>query len=140
MTSAGQTLLIVGLVVAMPVVFVGFWMSVCWLLALIGGWRALASPYRVDGEPKGPMRRVFGMIGLVSYNGVLDVGASQHGLELRVMSLFRAGHPPLRIPWNAVHVEGEQSGLLGSHTKVRLGGRTVLRVRTDVWNELSKGR
>jgi hypothetical protein len=138
MTSTGQTLLIAVIVIAAPLVFVGFWMGVCWLLALVGGWRALAGRYRVDGEPRAPTRRTFGMLGLVSYNGVLDVAASNSGLDLRVMSLFRAGHPPLRIPWTDIRVEGETWSLFGSQTKVRLGRSIVLRVPTDVWRELSK--
>ncbi len=140
MPSAGQTLLTVAIVIAAPIVFVGFWMGVCWILALAGGWRALAGRYRVEGELRAPSRRTSGMVGLVSYNGVLDLSASNLGLDVRVMSLFRAGHPPLRIPWADIRVEDESAGLFGSQTKLRLGGRTVLRVPTDIWNELSAPR
>ena len=139
MSSSADIVLILAIVIVAPVVFVGFWMGVCWILALAGGWRALAARYRVSNEPRPTTQRTSGMVGLVSYNGVLELAASRLGLELRVMGLFRAGHPPLRIPWTDVRVEGEQAGLFGTQTKLRLGDRTVLRLPTAVWQSLSKG-
>lgn len=132
-----QALLTAAIVIAAPLVFVSFWMGVCWLLALVGGWRSLASRYRVDSEPRPTTRSTSGMVGLVSYNGVLELAASGLGLDLRVMKLFRAGHPPLRIPWTDIAVEGERAGLFGSQTKLRLGGSTTLRVPSKVWQELA---
>jgi hypothetical protein len=141
MTSPVQILLYVGLAIAMPLVFVGFWMGVCWLLALVAGWRGLASRYRVDTEPKPATQTTSGMVGLVSYNGVLQVGASNAGLDLRVMVLFRAGHPPLRIPWTDIRVESETAGLFGSQTKLRLGSNgPALRLPSKVWQQLSRPR
>jgi hypothetical protein len=138
MSSPTQILLIVAIVLAAPMVFVGFWMGVCWLLALMGGWRGLAARYRVDSEPRPSTQRVSGMLGLVSYNGVLELAASKMGLDLRVMMLFRAGHPPLRIPWADIRVEGESSGLFGSQTKVRLGpSGPTLRVPSELWQQLT---
>jgi hypothetical protein len=141
MTSPMQTVLIVALVIAGPLVFIGFWMSVCWLLALAGGWRGLATRYRVDSEPRPQTQSTSGMLGLVSYNGVLELAASNVGLDLRVMMLFRAGHPPLRIPWADIRVESEQAGLFGSQTKLRLGASgPVLRLPSKVWQGLSRPR
>jgi hypothetical protein len=141
MSSPADVMLIVALAIAMPLAFVGFWMGVCWLLALVGGWRGLARRYRVHGEAKPTTQSTSAMLGVVSYNGVLQVGASDTGLELRVMSLFRAGHPPLRIPWTDVRDEGEQSGLFGTQTKLRLGPNgTTLRLPSKVWQQLSRPR
>jgi hypothetical protein len=138
MTSPMQILLIVALVIGGSLVFVGFWMSVCWLLALVGGWRSLATRYRVDSEPRPMTQTTSGMLGLVSYNGVLELAASDSGLDLRVMMLFRAGHPPLRIPWADIRVESERAGLFGSQTKLRLGASgTALRVPSKVWQGIS---
>lgn len=138
MTSPVQILLIVGLAIAGPLVFVGFWMGVCWLLALLGGWRGLATRYAVDRDPNSMMHSTSGMLRGVSYNHVLQVGASPSGLELRVMILFRAGHPPLRIPWTDVRVEDERAGLFGSYTKLRLGSNgPTLRLPSEVWQVLS---
>jgi hypothetical protein len=141
MTSPLQILLYVGLAIAMPLVFVGFWMGVCWLLALAGGWHGLASRYRVNGDATPKMQSISGAIGPVSYNYVLQVGASKAGLELRVMALFRAGHPPLRIPWADIRVEDEHAGLLGFLTKVRLGPNgPSLRLPSKVWQQLDRPR
>jgi hypothetical protein len=141
MSSATDILLIVALAIAMPLVFVGFWMGVCSLLALVAGWRGLASRYRVHTDPKPATQTTSGMVGLVSYNGVLQVGASNAGLDLRVMVLFRAGHPPLRIPWTDIRVESETSGLFGSQTKLRLGSNgPALRLPSKVWQQLSRPR
>lgn len=141
MTSLVQILPIVGLAIAMPLVFVGFWMGVCWLIALVGGWHGLARRYRVHGELGATTQNTSGMLGLVSYNGVLQVGASKDGLDLRMMVLFRAGHPPLRIPWADIRVEDERSGWLGFLTKVRLGPNgPALRVPSKVWQKLSQAR
>lgn len=141
MTSPVQILLYVGLAIAMPLVFVGFWMGVCWLLALVGGWRSLASRYRVNGEAKPTTQSTSGMLGLISYNGVLEVGASHAGLDLRVMALFRAGHPPVRIPWTDIRVEDEHAGLFGSHTRLRLGSNgPALRLPSKVWQGLHRPR
>jgi hypothetical protein len=141
MTSPVQILLYIGIAIAMPLVFVGFWMGVCWLLALVGGWRTLAARYRMHDEQKPTTQSTSGMLGLVSYNGVLQVGASNIGLDLRVMALFRAGHPPLRIPWTDIRVEDERAGLLGAQTRLRLGpGGPALRLPSRVWQGLSRPR
>lgn len=141
MTSPVQILLYVGIAIAMPLVFVGFWMSVCWLLALVGGWHGLASRYAVHDETKPATQSISGALGVVSYNGVLQVGASNTGLDLRVMALFRAGHPPLRIPWTDIRVEKENAGLFGWQTILRLGPNgPALRLPSKVWQALNRPR
>lgn len=138
MTSALDVLLVVGLVIAGPIVFVGFWMGIGYLLALLGGWTRLAARYRTSEPSPLGAESASGMLGLVSYNGVLVVGLAEDGLDLRTMLLFRAGHPPLRIPWAEIQVEGESRGLLGRVTRLRLGHGPLLRLPTKVW-ERSEG-
>ena len=41
---------------------------------------------------------------LANYNRVLTLGASQEGLYLACMFLFRFMHPPLLIPWSEIKV------------------------------------
>lgn len=141
MGSSLDTLLVVLAVIAGPFAFVGFWMAVCWLLGTLSGWGGLARRYRTNApEPFGADGMLSGMLGLVSYRGVLQVGFAEDGFDLRVMMLFRAGHPPVRIPWSEIRVEGESSGFLtGRVTRVRLGeGGPLLRLPTQVW-ERSEG-
>jgi hypothetical protein len=134
MGSAIDTLVTALVIIAAPFVFVGFWMGVCWLLGTASGWRRLGRRWRTSEPAPLGSEWVLGMLGLVSYNGVLSVGVAEDGLDLRVMLLFRAGQPPLRIPWSEIRVEGESPGLFVSRTRVRLGERgPVLRIPSAVW-------
>jgi hypothetical protein len=134
MDSALDTLVTALVIIAAPFGFVGFWMGVCWLLGAASGWRGLARRWRTREEAPIGAEWVSGMLGLISYNGVLSVGVAEDGLDLRVMLLFRAGQPPLRIPWSEIRVEGESPGLFGSRTRLRLGERgPTLRIPSAVW-------
>ncbi len=134
MSSALDALLMVAAIFGGVLGFVGFWMGICVLLGLMSGWRGLASRYGARGDEPSHSQTVWGMVGMVSYNGVLHLAATHVGLDMRVMPLFRAGHPPLLVPWAAIRVEGERSGLFGKQTLVRLGeGGPLLRVSSDVW-------
>jgi len=42
------------------------------------------------------------------YNNILTIGADEGGLYLGVLFLFRAGHPPLYIPWREISVVERQ--------------------------------
>jgi hypothetical protein len=141
MSGALDALLLVAAIFAGIAGFVGFWMLVCMLLGLMSGWRGLASRYGARGDEPSHAQTVWGMVGMVSYNGVLHLAATHVGLDMRVMPLFRAGHPPLLVPWAAIRVEDTKAGLLGTHTKVRLGeGGPLLRVPSEVWKQLESGR
>lgn len=138
MSSSLDSLLILVGIAGGLVAFVGFWLGVCWLLGLASGWRGLAARHRASREPPLGSRMTSGMLGVVSYNGVLEIGADVEGLDLRVMAMFRAGHPPLRIPWSVIRVEGEHHGIFIKQTKIRLGeGGPMLRIPTSVWREVT---
>ena len=90
-----------------PVGFVAFWCGIMWFVSRLSGWAMLAEKYPGGGEDElikwepwqsGTFRASCG------YNGCLWVGASQKGLQLRTgpWLLFRAGHAPVRIPWEAI--------------------------------------
>lgn len=137
MSSALDALLMVAAIFGGVLGFVGFWMGICVLLGLMSGWRGLANRYETRSEPPSQSETVYAMLGLVSYKGVLELASTPEGLDMRVMALFRAGHPPLRIPWQVIGVEGEHIGLFGQQTKVRLGnGGPLLRVPSEVWAKL----
>jgi hypothetical protein len=85
------------------VIFPLFWAFVCWLVALIGGWRRLAQVYRANEVPSEPgLFARFVAVGLASYRNTITVRMTPTGLHLAVMFLFRPGHPPLAIPWDAL--------------------------------------
>ena len=84
--------------------FALFWMAIVTLLGTLSGWKAMHAGF---GLPPGVVAPggslVSGRVGVVNYNNVLRVGCDRFGLYLSVLVFFRAGHPPLFIPWNEVH-------------------------------------
>lgn len=87
--------------------FVGGWVVVCLLLARFGGWNALAKRYRTSEAGTGQLFR-FASLALgpgrmpVTYRGCVAIEIGERGLLIRVLPLFRFGHPPLLIPWRAI--------------------------------------
>ena len=141
--AASPTLLVVLVVVLAPIGSVAIWSGNCVLLALLSGWAALARRYRcADDEPHGAEHFVTGMLGVVSFRGALTVGIAEDGLDLRVMAVFRPGHPPLRIPWDAIQVEGEaRRWFFGPVTHLRLGpGGPLLRLPSEIWARAGRPR
>ena len=49
---------------------------------------------------------------LAHYNNVLTLGASQRGLYLASMFLFRFMHPPLLVPWSEIKVRRSKGWVL----------------------------
>src|SRR5262245_56015564 len=93
---------------AVPILFALLFAS-SWCLAMfvfswIGGWAALASKYRATRVPDGK-RFLFqsAALGNMNYGLCLTVVVDSAALYLQVFPLFRAGHPPLLIPWAEMH-------------------------------------
>jgi hypothetical protein len=92
--------------VGFPLFFVTMWCSVCLLLSAVGGWRRIAERFPDIPIPDGatasyPMAT--GMVGLVSYRNCLKVQVAPGGVHVAVWKIFGLGHPPMFIPWNAMH-------------------------------------
>jgi hypothetical protein len=93
-------------------VFVAGWFTMLTLLSLVGGWNALAGPYRDLGDAEGRAYRVSSISikrGLlpIDYGNCVSVRISSGGVRLAVWLPFRWFHPPLFIPWTAIpHCEG----------------------------------
>jgi hypothetical protein len=95
------------LVAIIPLYFLFLWLLVGAIISYVGGWFSLSQVYRTrvpfDGAKWGGQSgRMRG--GLANYNNVLTVGASQRGLYLTCMFLFRFMHPPLLVPWSEIKV------------------------------------
>ena len=108
MTSEQLVLLFAGFLLF----FAATWTVAAFVISKIGGWSALAERYRMQQGTFTGWTAHFqsGRMRLTArYGGVLTVGANEMGLYLAVNPLFRAGHPPLFIPWNAIEVrEGKR--------------------------------
>ena len=84
--------------------FVLIWVTILKALAFAGGWSKLAARYP-DSGLRPPSRSLWmqsAKVGWVGYNNCLTLGVGPEGLHLAVWPLFRAGHPPLLIPWDEV--------------------------------------
>ncbi len=69
------------------------------LLSRLGGWRRLASMYRLSGAFSGKVWRFqSGKFNWAGYNNCLSVGANEKGLYIAALFIFRAGHPPPVYP------------------------------------------
>ena len=91
--------------------FVVIWIFTAWLVALMGGWRELATVYR--GEASMFQGRTWSFQsarfrGTMRYNNALIIGVNEQALMLRMILFFRFSHPTLIIPWSDVSVSTEQ--------------------------------
>lgn len=84
------------------IVFPLFWCFVVWLISRFG-WARLAKHYAVARPPSGAAQPVMcGMVSASTYRGVMRFQPDAEGFYLWTSIFFRAGHPPLYIPWSDV--------------------------------------
>jgi hypothetical protein len=93
-----------------PFFFVGMWVFVTYLVALIGGWKRLAAHYQSNSDFLGQQWSFSsGRLGVSNYSAALTVGANSSGLYLAVLLPWRPGHPPLFIPWQEINTSTSKS-------------------------------
>ena len=122
-----------------PLFFVGMWCGVSMLLSVAGGWRRLAQRYPARGLPTG---KRFGWqgarLGWVNYNNCMTIYSSAEGLHLSVWFLFRLGHPPVFIPWEAIRNEQERKVLWVESIRFEVGSPSV--VKMELAKKVFEGR
>jgi hypothetical protein len=97
-----------------PVLFVALWIIVCLFIGFVSGWSSLTQRFKSDtalyGEIKtaGPLFYSVYMRFWSHYSGVVRLAAAEDALYLSILILFRAGHPPLRVPWNEIKFDRTQ--------------------------------
>lgn len=91
-----------------PILFIGFWLLLCYWFSETTGWRYLAQKYP---KPAGissetmhfqslRMQQADLPINGGGYNGVVTIGLGQDGMSLSTtLPLFRFAHPPIFVPW-----------------------------------------
>ena len=96
--------LIFAIVGGFLIVFPLFWCLVVWILSRVSGWHRLAALHASGSRPVAGVCHVgvTGMVGGVSYRGVLTLHFDTGGFFLEVMPLFKIGHPRLFIPWSEI--------------------------------------
>jgi hypothetical protein len=88
-----------------PVFFACVWVFACIVVGIISGWHSLAKRFSSNSAPYGETKTVGPFFYSIytrfwgHYSSVIRLTAADDALYLSVLSLFRAGHPPLRIPW-----------------------------------------
>ena len=88
----------------------GFWIAVCFIISVASGWFALSQQFTRQSEPCGEIRTVGPLFFTVymrfwgHYSSVIRATATRDGLYLSVLFPFRAGHPPLAIPWEEIEL------------------------------------
>lgn len=84
-----------------PIVFVGFWFAIAYLLSFVSGWRALAAHYATDRPPTG-VQFGFSSASLrgVNFRGSLNLSVAGEGLFLWPFLLFRPAFTRLFVPWS----------------------------------------
>ncbi len=88
-------------------IFFLWWCFVVWLVGKISGWQELAEKYPGGSQLDDPMVRwkwwqSVSMRAHCNYNNCLILGISPKGLALRMPFVFRVGHPPILLPWQAI--------------------------------------
>lgn len=87
--------------------FAAGWLTLCGLLARIGGWANLAKDFRTHDNQEGE-RFLFasGRLGNrlfpANYGNCLIVTVNARGIRLAILLPFRFQHPPLFLPWSAM--------------------------------------
>jgi hypothetical protein len=107
------------------------------VLSIVGGWSKLAQFYNSTDGIEGTEWRFqcastrFG----VKYNRCLNITANGEGIRITMLFLFRAGHPPLFIPWRDISVKQETSFHFWKYT--RFVFRKVPEVPLSISNKLA---
>ncbi|MDF1737565.1 MAG: hypothetical protein P1U86_00285 [Verrucomicrobiales bacterium] len=128
--------------VAFAIIFPCFWCFIMWINSHVSGWNRLAKHYRSEETPSGKTwTGVQGMIGVVSYKGVLTCTTNETGLFIQPGLLFKFGHPLLFIPWSEFREARKSTVLWFQYVTARIGNpsRGRLRLAANVIED-SQGR
>jgi hypothetical protein len=103
--------------------FVLFWCAIIFSISAVSGWMVLARRFRPTSTFTGPnwSFQSARMRWTSRYGSCLTVGADPTGLQLSVFFLFRAGHPPLFVPWSEISVARRWKFLFVTQVKLMLG-------------------
>lgn len=94
------------LVIAFLFVFVVGWFFLLGLISTMSGWARLAGKFETKDKFGGQLHRFqSARMKKVGISGVLNIGASEKGLYLCHILIFRPAHKPLLIPWGEITAE-----------------------------------
>jgi hypothetical protein len=117
--------------------FVALWCAICYLISLLTGWFALARRFRKRSQPYGETRTAGPFFYTVylrfwsHYSSVIRFTAASDALYLSVLTFFRVGHPPLRIPWDEIRF-GRTKFFLRPYIVLTLGSEEQIPMRISL--------
>lgn len=84
--------------------FVVFWIIIATLISRVSGWNKLAEVYpdMTSGGEAEKKRGGARMNKIANYNGSIIFEATDIGLRMRQIFLFKFGHETLLIPWSDI--------------------------------------
>jgi len=122
------------LAIIIPLSGILLWVFISLLIGTLSGWLALGEEFARRADPLGPTRTAGPLFYAVymrywcHYSGVVRVTAAEDALYLSVLALFRAGHPPLRIPWDEIEMS-RTTFSWQSYVMLRLGKKRRIPLR-----------
>lgn len=129
-SGSNETLVLLLILVAFPLVFGMMWCGVLFLLSHLSGWRRLAERYRASGQSGGhEFRWQSGYVGAVSYRNCLNVRVGPSGVSLALVRPLHVFHPDLQIPWAALSNPQSMKVLWHESTRFDVGTPKVTTIR-----------
>lgn len=118
-----------------PLVVLGyavFWVVLCGLIAVLGGWYRLARRFPAPREPTRQGKLLRGQsisIGVCNYNGCIQLGIREEGLYVACwpIAIFLF-HRPFLLPWSELEVVRIREGWLLRQIIVDVGHPPIARV------------
>ncbi len=107
---------------AFVIVFPLFWSAIVVLISRLSGWADLARQYPADGPVAGEVFRWCSarIRFLSSYSNCLTVTVSPDGIHIQPVILFRMGHAPLLLPWDAITALDRNSSWLIASARLQI--------------------
>ena len=98
-----------------PILFISFWLFMCYWLSETSGWRYLAQRYpkpkalingKIYFQSLGMQQADLPMINRGGYKSIVTIGLNQDGMSLSTtLPFFRFAHPPIYVPWQDITMQ-----------------------------------
>jgi hypothetical protein len=130
-STTSMALIVAFVLVGFPLAFGALWIFITRLMSFIGGWDRVGQHFAAPkGRPDGRMlRRVTGMFGIARYKAVLTVITTAGGIYIENRTVFRPGHPPLFIPFEAIRNAKKQTLFFWEYVAFDIGDPVLASVR-----------
>ena len=130
-TGTETALVVLFILIVFPIFFTALWVGITLLMSFIGGWGKVGKVYPATGIPAqgSALKNVTGMFGMARYKYVLTVITTPDGIYIENRKVFRAGHPPLFIPFSAIFNARKQTLFFWEFVAFEIGDPPLAGVR-----------